>query len=119
MIAVAVEPIASGLFVVVSRSLFSHLVWGAELSAVGQVLGHLGGIVLLALGISCRPARTLPNVSAPAVRAMLAYNLLAAGYLAYIGVASNLVGVLLWPAVVIHAILGVLVIRAWVAISKK
>jgi hypothetical protein len=50
---------------------------------------------------------------------MLAYNLLAAGHLAYIGVASNLVGVLLWPAVVIHAILGVLVIRTWVAIGKK
>jgi len=117
-IAAAVEPIASGLFVLVSPSLFSSLVWGAELSEVGMVLGRLSGIVLLALGISCWPARKAPIISAPAVHAMLTYNLLAACYLAYVGVASRLVGVLLWPAVTLHAILGLLVIRIWAAISK-
>jgi hypothetical protein len=118
LIAVALEPIASGLFVIVSPTLFGKLVWSAELSEVGQVLGRLGGIVLLALGVACWPAPTLSNISRPAVRAALFYNLLSTIYLACIGVATNLVGVLLWPTAVMHAILGLLVARVWVTTNK-
>ena len=44
---------------------------------------------------------------------MLCYGLLAALYLAYLGIHREWVGILLWPAVAVHAILTVLLVRAW------
>jgi hypothetical protein len=41
------------------------------------------------------------------------YNLLVTAYLTWLGVRTELAGSLLWPAVGIHAILTVLLRRAW------
>ena len=46
-------------------------------------------------------------------RAMLCYSLLVTLYLAYLGINGEWVGVLLWLAVAIHAILTFLLARAW------
>jgi hypothetical protein len=43
---------------------------------------------------------------------MLTYSTLAMLYLMYIGVRGEAIGLLLWPAVVAHAILVVLLFRA-------
>ena len=119
MIAADVEPIAAGLLLIVSPSLFSWLVWGAQLSEVGQVLGRLGGIVLLALGAACWSSPVMANYTTSAVRALLAYHLLVAVYLFYVGASSSLVGVLLWPAVLLHVTLGMLVVWVWLAPEKS
>ena len=42
---------------------------------------------------------------------MLSYSVLATLYLAYLGFAGSLTGVLLWPVVVLHMILTALLIR--------
>jgi hypothetical protein len=39
---------------------------------------------------------------------LLLYNSLATVYLAYVGIATEFVGLLLWPAVAVHAVLTVL-----------
>jgi hypothetical protein len=44
---------------------------------------------------------------------MLCYGLLATFYLGYLGAAGVWVGVLLWPAVGVHAVLTLLLARAW------
>jgi hypothetical protein len=44
---------------------------------------------------------------------MLIYSVAAALFLAYLGLAIGLTGVLLWPAVVVHVILAALLIWAW------
>jgi hypothetical protein len=44
---------------------------------------------------------------------MLTYSLLAALYLAYLGLGGKWVGSLLWPAATVHAILTFLLARAW------
>jgi len=44
---------------------------------------------------------------------LLTYSLLATLYLLYLGLAGEFTGVLLWPAVVLHAVLTVLVTRSW------
>ena len=44
---------------------------------------------------------------------MLLYNAAIALYLAYLGTAGHLGGVLLWPAVVIHAVVAVLLAMTW------
>jgi hypothetical protein len=43
---------------------------------------------------------------------MLTYSAAVTLYLAYVGFAGGLSGVLLWPAVVLHVILTALLIRA-------
>lgn len=96
--AAAVETAATGLILLISPVLFGRLILGAELSDPGQALGRLTGIVLLGFALTSWPSPSLPSVT----RAMLAYNLLAAIYLCYLGIAGTTAGILLWPAVVLH-----------------
>jgi hypothetical protein len=44
---------------------------------------------------------------------MLTYNLLVTAYLVYLGLAGALVGILLWPAIAIHAALTLLFVYVW------
>ena len=44
---------------------------------------------------------------------MLTYSALATAYLLYLGIRGDWVGPLLWPAVVLHAVLTLLLARAW------
>jgi hypothetical protein len=44
---------------------------------------------------------------------MLTYSAAVTLYLAYLGFAGGLSGILLWPAVVLHTVLSVLLARAW------
>jgi hypothetical protein len=44
--------------------------------------------------------------------ALLIYNLLITLYLAYVGIAGDLVGTLLWPAVALHAVLSAILVHA-------
>jgi hypothetical protein len=64
------------------------------------------GISLIALGVACWPGST-------ALCGMLTYGALVALYLAYLGVIGECVGPLLWPAVVLHGVLTLLLAWAW------
>jgi len=46
---------------------------------------------------------------------MLAYSTIVTLYLAYLGVAGGFMRALLWPAVVLHAVLSLLLGRGWLA----
>jgi hypothetical protein len=89
------------------------LLLGAEVSGAGIPLGRSFGIALLALGVACWPSRQRADRGSPAFRAMLIYNVLIALYLAYLGTIGHLRGVLLWPAVVLHAVVALLLLRLW------
>jgi hypothetical protein len=78
---------------------------------VGSVLGRCFGIALLGLGLACWPGRSRAESGLPAFRAMLSYNALIALYLAYLGTVGRMAGMLLWPAVALHAI--VMLLLAW------
>lgn len=119
LVAAAIEPAATGLLLIINPALFGRLILGAELSEPGQALGRLAGIALLAFGLACWPAAGPPSYPASAVRALLIYNLLATIYLLYLGIGGRLAGVLLWPAVGLHAILAILIIRAWPAARSR
>jgi hypothetical protein len=64
----------------------------------------VAGIALIALAIACWPGKALIG--------MLTYSAAVALYLAYVGLAGAVTGILLWPAVVLHAILTALLTRA-------
>jgi hypothetical protein len=68
--------------------------------------------VLLSLGVVCWMSRKDTNKSA-VLAALLTYNLLVTAYLMYLGHGGTLVGILLWPAISIHAVLMLLFAYVW------
>jgi hypothetical protein len=63
--------------------------------------------VRAAISLALRPVLTA------VLPAMLTYNLLVTAYLMYLGFGGKLVGILLWPAVGIHAVLTLGFAYAW------
>ena len=102
----AVVEAATGLALIIVPSLVGQLLFGAEFTGVANPAARVTGIALLALGVGCWPGST-------AFCGMLTYSALATLYLLYLGIRGEWVGPLLWPAVVIHALLTALLARAW------
>lgn len=44
---------------------------------------------------------------------MLGYSILATFFLGYLGIVGDWAGLLLWPAVAVHALLTILLAQAW------
>jgi hypothetical protein len=106
---------ATGLALMVDPLIFSQLLLGAEISGAAIAVGRVAGFGLLALGLAGWPGAG--NAARP-LRALLTYNVLIVLYLLLLGVCGEWVGRLLWPAVVLHAVLTVLLARAWLAARK-
>ena len=97
-----------GLALLAYPPIVIRLLFGAEITGVAILMSRFTGIALIGLGVAC-----WPNGSAhQALHGMLTYGTLAALYLAYVGVRDQGVGVLLWPAVVVHVILVILLVGA-------
>ena len=79
-----------------------RLLFGAEIAGAGVIMSRIAGIALIALGVACWPG----NSAFQPLNGMLTYSTLAMLYLTYISVRGEFAGVLLWPAVVAHAILS-------------
>jgi len=102
----AVVEVATGMALLIVPSLVGRLLFGEELTGIVIPVARVLGIALIALGVGCWPDST-------ALCGMLTYGALATLYLAYLGVIGEWVGPLLWPAVVLHGILTVLLAQAW------
>jgi Ca2+/Na+ antiporter len=107
----AVVEAATGLALMIDPAIVAKLLLGAELSGVGPVLGRCFGIALLALALACWPGRQRGDRASPTVRGMSTYNALIALYLAWLGIVGHMGGLLLWPAVALHAVVAMLL--AW------
>jgi hypothetical protein len=99
----AVSEAATGLALVIVPSLVGRLLLGEELTGVAIAVARVLGIALIALGVACWPGTPLVG--------MLTYSAAVTLYLAYVGFAGGLSGILLWPAVVLHVILTALLTR--------
>lgn len=106
----AILEAGAGLALIFQPALVVRFLLGADLSEPGFALARVAGFGLLSLGLACWPRR---EVTLPALRAMLAYNLLAALYFAYLRLGGELVGRFLLPAIVLHAVLALLFARTW------
>ena len=100
----AVSEAATGLALLIVPSLVGRLLLGQELAGVAIPVARVLGIALIALGVACWPGTPLVG--------MLTYSAAVTLYLAYVGFAGGLTGILLWPAVVLHVILTALLTRA-------
>ncbi len=100
-----------GLVLLAYPPIVVRLLFNAQIADAGIVMSRVTGIALIALGLACRPGSGATD-SPRALQGMLCYSLLATLYLAYLGIRGGWVGVLLWPAVAIHAILTTLLVCA-------
>ena len=97
----------TGLALIADPAIVAGLLLGSDLSDPGKVVGRCFGIALLGLALACWPGRQGDGSDLSAWRGMLTYNPLIALYLGYLGAARNMRGALLWPAVVLHAVVAV------------
>jgi hypothetical protein len=97
LVLAAVTEAATGLALLLVPSLVGQLLLGAELTGVAVTVARVTGIALVALGVACWPGTPLVG--------MLIYGATITLYLAYLGLTGGSTGILLWPAVVAHAIL--------------
>ena len=104
LVLAAVSEAATGLALLIVPSLVGRLLLGEELTGVAIPVARVLGIALIALGVACWPGTPLVG--------MLTYSAAVTLYLAYVGFAGGLTGILLWPAVVLHVILTALLTRA-------
>jgi hypothetical protein len=104
LIFAAVGEAVTGLALLIVPSLVGRLLLGEELSGIAIPVARVAGIALIGLGVACWPGTPLLG--------MLLYSAAVTLYLAYVGFAGGLAGALLWPAVVLHAILTALLALA-------
>ncbi len=95
---------ATGLALLFAPSLVGRLLLGEELIGVAIPVARVLGIALVGLGVACWSGT--PRLG------MLIYGASVTLYLAWLGFAGSFVGPLLWPAVVLHAILTLLLANA-------
>ena len=107
--AAAVAEAATGAALLALPSLVGQLLFGVELTGIAVTVARVLGIALIALGVACWPGT--PRIG------MLIYSGAVTVYLAYLGFMGVSTGILLWPAVVLHATLTALLARA--AMSGK
>lgn len=106
--------IGTAFAVLVDPGLVVRLLLGADIAGAGIPVARCFGVVLLCLGLACWPGGPDVRSDSPAFRGMLLYNALIALFLAYLFVFEHLGGVLLWPAVVLHA-----VVAAWLVVAQR
>ena len=111
LVLAAVSEAATGVALLIVPSLIGQLLFGSELTGIAMTVARVTGIALIALGFACWPG--------PPLVGMLIYSVVVTLYLAYVGFAGGLTGILLWPAVVLHLILTALLLRASALMTRR
>jgi hypothetical protein len=82
-----------------------QLLFAAPLMGDGVPITRFAGIGLLSLGIAYWSTRTA-SASHGAILGLLVFNVATAMLFAWVGTTTSLHGILLWPAVLLHAGIG-------------
>ena len=109
----SIVEIATGLALMIDPRFVVGLLVGPNLPDQDIPMGRLPGIAILALGLACWTSGVSAESAGAARRGMLVYNVLIALFLVYLIKVGHLGGVLLWPAVVLHAGVALLLIWSW------
>ena len=119
LILAAVLETATGLALLIAPGFVARLLLGDDLPTAGAAVARLAGCALVSLGMACWPSRSPTALLIPAVRALLTYNSLVTCYLVFLGIGGQFVGVLLWPAVAIHGLITLLLVREWMIFPRS
>lgn len=98
---------AAGLALVVAPAVVARLLVGIELPEMALPVSRVAGIGLIGLAVACWPG--------PPVLGMLIYSAGVALLLSWLGAVAGLTGVLLWPAVVLHGVISIVLARELLA----
>jgi hypothetical protein len=101
----AVGEAATGVALLIVPSLVGELLLGEALTGTAIAVAGVAGTALIGLAIACWKNSPLLG--------MLTYNAVVTLYLAYLGLAVGLTGILLWPAIVVHALLAIFLGWTW------
>jgi hypothetical protein len=109
----ALIELLTGLALIVVPTVVVRLLLGGEISGAAIPLGRVAGVALLALGVACWLASYDENscVARGVASAMVLYNLGVVLVLGAAGIQSRPIGIALWPAVILHAAMGVWCVR--------
>jgi hypothetical protein len=107
--AAAVFELLTGVALLVVPSVLVRLLLGSVPGGEGIAIARVAGISLIALGIACWPV----GAGSLSLLGMLTYTTLVGIFLASLGIRGQAKGGLLWPAVVAHVVLMVVLGRAW------
>ena len=99
---------ATGAALLIVPSAVGRLLLGEESSGVAISVARVTGIALIALGVACCPG-------CRALWGMLFYSAAVTFYLAYVGLTSDVTGILLWPVVIVHLILTAILAQAFMS----
>ena len=97
----------TGIALMFAPNWVSRLLFGTELIEAGVPAARVAGIALVNLVLCCWLANRQGGMRA-ALTALLAYNALIAAYLGWLGMQGETVGLLLWPATVVHFVAALL-----------
>jgi hypothetical protein len=106
----AVVEAVTGLALIVAPALVVGLLLTGGGAGQTLLVARCFGIALLALALACRPGASARST---ALQGMLSYNVLIALFLAYVVATQHVGGVLVWPAVALHAVVALLLIWIW------
>jgi hypothetical protein len=110
LIATAFIEVLAGLALLLLPSQAASLLFGSALGTpTALVVGRLAGVALLTLGVGCWLGRgeEKGRMGNALVGAMLVYNAAAVALISYARIGLGLIAVLLWPAVLLHAVMTV------------
>ena len=102
----AIAEVVTGLALIGVPSFVVKLLFGTDVAGVAVITSQFAGLAVFALGVACWPPTGV-------LCGMLTYTSLATVGLVYLGIGGRWIGPLLWPAVVLHAVLTFLLARAW------
>ncbi len=94
--------IVAGLALIAGPNLGCLLLFATPLEGPGVLFARFAGIALLALGAACMPTPATAQ-SRAAVLGLFLYNAGATMLFGWVGAATTMHGILLWPAAVLHA----------------
>ena len=93
-----------GVSFILAVNVQSQFIFGTTLAGPGFQLLRFAGIALIGLGIACLPSK-LAGTNLSAVRALIIFNIGATIFFAWVALTTTFRGVLLWPVVILHAVI--------------
>jgi hypothetical protein len=95
----------TGLGLLAVPGLIVHLLLNADISGAAVPLGRVAGVALLSLAVACWFARhdVQSHAARGIVSAVTVYNIGATLVLSAAGLQMQPTGIVLWPAVIVHA----------------
>lgn len=105
----AITELLTGVSLLIFPEIVIRLLFDASIIGTGIVASRIAGASLIALGIACWPYVIVKKTSQGLI-AMLTYSLIATIYLGYLGLFEEMIGILLWPAIIFHSVITIFLV---------